>query len=283
MALINPLPILRTAQQRHYAVGAFNVSCAAEMKACIDAAEEMRAAIIIQVYHETVDFFGPEKFAAVMRALASDAAAPVALGLDHCPRLEKIEACVKAGFTMVMIDGSALPFGENIALTKTAVEIAHAEGVAVEAELGKLGVLDDASPEERSSLLTDPDEARRLVEATGVDALAVAIGTAHGTYRAEPKLDIRRIGEIRRATDAPLVMHGGSGVPPASVKEAAAAGITKINIGTEIGLAFTRTVRECAPEEKEILWPAYVLGKAYDYVKEVVKRCIADFGSAGKA
>jgi len=283
MELADPLLMLRDAQRRGYAVGAFNVACTAEMKACIDAAEEMRAPIIIQVYHETVDFLGPEKFAAIMRAMISDANVPVALNLDHCPHLAKIKACVKAGFTMVMIDGSALPLEENIAVTKQAVAAAHPAGVVVEAELGKLGVLDDVPAEKRTSMLTDPGEARRLVEATDVDALAVAIGTAHGVYRTEPRLDIQRIGEIRRVVDVPLVMHGGSGVPADAVKEAVAAGITKINIGAEIGVAFTRTVRECAPEESEILWPAYVLGKAYGYIKEAVKQCIARFGSEGKA
>lgn len=183
-----------------------------------------------------------------------------------------------------MIDNSRFPLEENIALTKKVVEIAKAVGVSTEAELGKIGgTEDDISVKDKDAVMTDPEEARIFVEQTGVDALAVAIGTAHGQYKFEPKLDFERLEKIRANTDVPLVLHGSSGVPDKDIRRAVELGIRKVNIDTNIREAFVRGIKKVIAERPEEIDPRKILGPAMEEMTTIVREKIRLFGSSGKA
>jgi len=209
---------------------------------------------------------------------------PVALHLDHGSSFEKAMECIRRGYSSVMIDGSKYPFEENIAMTKKVVEAAHSVGVSVEAELGKLGgTEDDHTVEEREATFTDPDEAVEFVERTGIDALAVAIGTAHGVYKGEPNLDFKRLETINNKIDIPLVLHGASGVPDSDVRKAVSFGINKVNVNTAFQQAFTSKVKELFAEDPELYDPRKYCGPGRDAIKERVKEKIDVLGSKNKA
>jgi fructose-bisphosphate aldolase class II len=230
----------------------------------------------------------------------------MSLHLDHGEDFDTVSKCVEAGFTSVMIDGSHLKFDENIALTKRVVDLAHPMGVAVEAELGRLAGVEEKTVEEKEAILTDPDSAREFVDRTGVDALAVAVGTSHGAYKfkAEPKLDFARLKAISDRVHVPLVLHGASsvpawiiekaskygaelggakGIPEDHIKQAISLGISKINIDTDLRLAFTATVREVLANSPKEFDPRKILGPAKEAMKEVVKGKMRLFGSSGRA
>jgi fructose-bisphosphate aldolase class II len=182
-----------------------------------------------------------------------------------------------------MIDASHLPFGENVALTRKVVEAAHAVGVPVEAELGRLlGVEEQVAVSEREAAMTDPGQAAEFVQATGIDALAVAIGNVHGFYKGEPNLDFDRLAAIRERVDIPLVLHGASGLSDHDIRTAISLGICKINLDTEIRDAFARSVRETLAQKAEEIDPRKILGPAIEAMQKVVERKIQLFGSAGK-
>jgi fructose-bisphosphate aldolase class II len=192
--------------------------------------------------------------------------------------------CIRHGFSAVMIDGSQHPYEDNIAITQKVIEVAHPCGVSVEAELGKIGgVEDDIKVESADATFTDPKEAAEFVERTKVDALAIAIGTAHGVYKGEPKLDFDRLAEITAATDVPLVLHGASGVGDESIRKAVSLGICKINIDTELRQAFTKAVQEVVHTSPKEFDPRKLLGPAREAMKEVVRYKMRLFGSAGRA
>jgi fructose-bisphosphate aldolase class II len=230
----------------------------------------------------------------------------MSLHLDHGEDVETVKKCLEAGFTSVMIDGSHLPFEENISLTKHVVDLAHQKGVSVEGELGRLAGIEEKTVAEREAVLTDPIEAEEFVRRTGVDALAVSIGTSHGAYKfkGEPKLDFERLKQIRERVDVPLVLHGASsvpqwiiekatkygaelagakGIPEDHIRKAIALGITKINIDTDLRLAFTATIREVLATSPKEFDPRKILGPAKEAMKEVVKAKMRLFGSSGKA
>lgn len=244
--------------------------------------------------------------AGLIKTAAEASPVPMSLHLDHGEDLETVKKCLEAGFTSVMIDGSHLPFEENIALTKRVVDIAHQKGVSVEGELGRLAGVEEKTVEEREAVLTDPREAEEFVQRTGVDALAVSIGTSHGAYKfkGEPQLDFERLKRIRERVNVPLVLHGASsvpqwviekatkygaelagakGIPEDHIRKAIALGITKINIDTDLRLAFTATVREVLATSPKEFDPRKILGPAKDAMKEVVKAKMRLFGSSGKA
>lgn len=235
--------ILDDARANGRAVAALNFYNAETLRAHINAANECGASIILQTTESTINYLGIEMIVAMAGAAAAEMSHPVALHLDHGGSFELAKRCIEAGYSSVMIDGSKLSFEENIELTSRVVEAAHRVGISVEGELGHVTQNDDNA--NISDFFTRPDDARKFVEATGVDALAVAIGTAHGFYKGEVKLDLARLREIRDVVgDTSLVLHGGSGVPDELMREAIRSGIAKINFGTELKNAFTLAVKD---------------------------------------
>lgn len=241
---------LRKAQAEGYALPLFDTFDMLATQGIFDALEEWRAPAMVGIYAHYVDQPAARAFSALIRTFAEDATVPVSLMLDHGGSLESCCRALTYGFTDVMYDGSSLPLEENIANTKLIVRAAHAVGVGVEAELGHVGT--GAEYGDLSTLrqgFTDPEVAERFVAETGVDVLAVAIGSAHGTYRSEPHLDLELLAEIRRRVDVPLALHGGSGLSAEQFRGAIAGGIAKINIFTDLGLtAGTRMVEASRAE-----------------------------------
>lgn len=244
MALVTTNELLKDAYANHYAIGAFGVHNLEIMKAIIAGAEAVGVPVILQTTSSTYNYFGLPYLMAMAEAAAKQATVPVALHLDHGESLNHVMECLRAGYTSVMIDGSTLPFEENIALVKRVVEVAKPIGVPVEAELGTIGgVEDDLVVDEQLALFTDPEMAGRFVRETGIDSFAPAFGTAHGAYRQTPKLQFELLDKIRQATDIPLVMHGASGVPEESVKRAIRLGVSKVNFSTELKDLFAEQLR----------------------------------------
>ena len=233
MSLVNTKKMLEDAKKNKYAVGAFNVHNLETLKAVAKAAYEMRSPLILQTTPGTIKHAGEDYIAAMAKVASEKYDIPIALHLDHGNSFDLVVKCIRAGYTSVMIDGSELSYEQNVELTKKVVEVAHAVGVTVEAELGSIvGVEDDMYVKEDKSAFTDPEMAADFVEKTGVDSLAIAIGTAHGMYKGEVKLDFERLKEIASLVDIPLVLHGASGVPDELVKKAIAIGMSYFSDAT---------------------------------------------------
>jgi len=304
--LVTNKELLLPAMQKGYAVGAFNIQNLESLLAVVEAAVEEKSPVIVAVTPSSIKYGGLAYLTKIVRTAAESAPVPMSLHLDHGKDFETVSKCVEAGFTSVMIDGSFLKFEENIALTKRVVDLAHAKGVSVEAELGRLAGVEESTVEEREAVLTDPDSAKEFVEQTGVDTLAVAIGTSHGAYKfkGEAKLDFERLRLIRERVNIPLVLHGASsvpqwiiqkavkygaelagakGIPEEHIKKAISLGISKINIDTDLRLAFTATIREVLSTKPTEFDPRKILGPAKEAMKEVVKSKMRLFGSSGKA
>ena len=298
--------LLLPALQKAYAVGAFNINNLESLLAVVEAAVEEKSPVIVAVTPSAIKYAGLAYLANIVKTAAESAPVPVSLHLDHGENLETVSECAEAGFTSVMIDGSFLDFEENVALTKRVVDFVHRKGVSVEAELGRLAGVEESTVEEKEAVLTDPDAAKKFFERTDVDALAVAIGTSHGAYKfkGEAKLDFERLKLIREGVDVPLVLHGASsvpvwiiekavkygaelagakGIPEEHIKKAISLGITKINIDTDLRLAFTATIREFLANNPKEFDPRKILGPAKEAMKEVVKSKMRLFGSSGKA
>jgi fructose-bisphosphate aldolase class II len=284
MPLVPLRTLLDAAEQGKYAVGAFNCNNMEIVQAIVEAADELRSPVIIQASQGAIKYAGLHYVAGLARLAADAATVPVALHLDHGTDFNTVIACIRAGFTSVMFDGSQWPKEENIARTKEIVKVAHAVGVSVEGEIGKIGgVEDDIAVDERDAMLTPVADAIEFYEATGVDALAMSFGTAHGHYKLPPKLALDRIEAVHQRTGAYLVMHGGSGVPQDDVRQGIQLGIRKVNIDTELRESFLSEVRaQLAAKPKEID-PRKILGPARDVLKEKLKGKMKLFGSAGKA
>lgn len=249
--LVPSREILQLARKEKRAVAALNFYNAETLRAHINAANEANAPLMLQTTESTIRYLGIDLAVAMAQAAAKEIKQSVALHLDHGASFELAQRCVEAGYTSVMIDGSKLPFGENVDLTRRVVGIAHACGVSVEGELGHVAQNSDNS--DITQFFTRPEDARKFVEQTGVDALAVAVGTAHGFYKGEVKLDFPRLREIHDAVgETALVLHGGSGVPAELMQEAIRCGIAKINFGTELKNAFTLAVKKSLSESDEI-------------------------------
>nr|WP_300003967.1 class II fructose-1,6-bisphosphate aldolase [Tissierella sp.] len=275
--------LLLDAQKNKYAVGAFNVNNMETIQAIIGAAEELNSPVIIQASQGGLKYAGVEYLATLGKLAANNAKVPVALHLDHGTDFDQVMQCIRNGFSSVMIDGSRFPLDENIAFTKKVVEIAHMVGVTVEAELGKIGGTEDhITVSEKDATFTDPQEAKRFVEETGVDYLAIAVGTAHGVYAGEPKLDYDRIKEIRNIIDIPLVLHGSSGVPAESLQKAISLGICKINIDTDIRASFAKSVKEYISANPDQIDPRKILAPATESMKQVIMEKMKMFGSANR-
>lgn len=280
MPLVNTINMLKDAQARHYAVGAFNIENMEMAQAVIAAAEAQRAPVIIQTTPGTLKYAKPDTYAAIVASMAKEATVPVAMHLDHGDSYDLAVACLKAGYTSVMIDGSRLDFEDNIAQAAKVVEEAAKLGIPVEAELGKVGGKEDTL-EDAGDEYTDPALAAEYASRTGISSLAVAIGTAHGVYSAKPVLDVERLKAIRKEVEIPLVLHGASGLTTEQVQSCIAEGICKVNFATELRIAFTEGVRE-ALEKNPIDPKAY--GKAgRAKVQALVEKWMKDCGASGKA
>lgn len=282
--LVTGKEILEDAHKNGYAVGAFNINNMEIIQAIIEAAEETKSPVILQASQGGLKYAGIEYIEALAKVAAHKAKVPVAIHLDHGTDFDQVIKCIRHGFSSVMVDGSKHPIEENIAITKLVVDIAHSVDVSVEGELGKIGGVEDhVVVDEREATFTDPDEAVRFVKETGVDSLAIAVGTAHGVYKGEPKLDFDRIKIIKEKTNMPLVLHGSSGVPYESLEKAVSLGINKINIDTDIRAAFAQAVKDFLKENPDNIDPRKILGPARMSMKEVVMEKMKVFGSVGRA
>ena len=282
MPLVTSKEMLKNAQAGGYAVGAFNVENMEMVKAVIQAAEELHAPVMLQTTPSTVKYGTVETYAAIVAAEAKKAKVPVCLHLDHGSIYELACQCMENGYTSVMIDGSGEVFAENVAVTKKVVEAAHAKGIPVEAELGKVGGKED-DLEADADTNTDPLEAKDFVEQTQVDSLAVAIGTAHGFYEGTPVLDKERISQIRKVVSVPLVLHGSSGMSEEDVRECVERGMCKVNFATELRAAYTDAVKKLLEEKPETYDPKAFGKVGIPAVKELVMKRIRVCGSDGKA
>ena len=282
--LVSGREILEDAHKNNYAVGAFNVNNMEIVQAIIEAAEETNSPVILQASQGGIKYAGVEYIAELGKIAARNATVPVAVHLDHGTDFDQVMLCIRHGFSSVMVDGSRFDLEENIAITKKVIEVAHAVGVSVEAELGKIGGTEDnITVDERDATFTSPEEAKRFVEETNVDSLAIAVGTAHGPYKGEPKIDFDRIKTIKELVNIPLVLHGSSGVPAASIEKAVSAGINKINIDTDLRIAFTDAVKDFIRENPDSIDPRKILGPAKEAMKQVIIEKMHLFGSAGRA
>ncbi|MEJ6951152.1 class II fructose-1,6-bisphosphate aldolase [Natronospora cellulosivora (SeqCode)] len=284
MNLVPMSEILNKANSEGYAVGGFNINNMEFLQGIIWAAEEMKSPLILQTSEGALRYIGMDYVIAMVEAATKNTSVPVALHVDHGSTFDSIMQCIRSGFSSVMIDGSHHPFEENIALTKKVVEAAHAVGVSVEAELGKLGgVEDDVSVDAKDATFTDPAEAEEFVERTGVDALAVAIGTAHGVYAGDPELDFERLQTIKEKIKIPVVLHGASGVPEEDVKKAVSLGVNKVNVNTDFQQAYHAKVKEILDNDPGVYDPRKFCGPGRDAIKAKVIEKIKFLGSNDKA
>ena len=274
MALVSSYELIHKAWEHKKAIPAFNIHNLETIQAVIEGAYELKSPVIIQTTPGTLKHAGIEYVAAIVKAAALKYDIPIALHMDHCPSFDTIVNCIRVGYTSVMIDGANHEYAENVELVRSVVKMAHAVNIQVEGEIGKIGgVEDDMFVNEADASFTVPEEAKQFVEDTGIDTLAVAIGTAHGMYKGEPKLDFERIEKIQSMIDIPLVLHGASGVPDESVKRAIGLGMAKINIATELKNPMAKAIKEVLqnPNEND---PRNYMGAAREAVKKVVKEKI---------
>lgn len=277
--LVSLQQIINMAETGGYCIPAFNFYNVETVMGVIDAAEELRAPVILQIYPRLINEQVGYYTSPAVLAAAAKATVPVCLHLDHASGKEEVYKCLRWGYTGIMQDGSALPFEENVALTRSAVEMCGTLGIGVEGEIGHVGSAADDTMGE----FTDPAEAKEFVEKTGVCCLAVLVGNAHGHYKKEPKLDIQRVKDIREACGVPLVLHGGSGIPDNQVKAAIAAGIRKMNIGTDICCAFAEGTKAALADPNRSLAVDLFMKKAIESVKAQAMEKIRLTGADGKA
>ena len=282
MPLVTSKKMLSDAQKGGYAIGAFNVENMEMVKAVIAAAEELKAPVILQTTPSTVKYGTLETYAAIVKAEAAKATVPVCLHLDHGNSFELAVQAINVGYTSVMIDGSGMGFEENIALTKKVVDVANACEIPVEAELGKIGGKED-DLETDADTNTNPAEAKEFAERTGVSSLAIAIGTAHGFYEGTPVLDKNRVAEVKAVVEAPLVLHGASGLSDADVRECIEKGMCKVNFATELRVAYTEAGKKLLEEKPETFDPKKLGVVGMEAVKKLVMERMKVCGCDGKA
>lgn len=274
--LVNPKQIILDAQKGHYAIGAFNTSDLEITKAIILAAEKLKSPVIIQTSEKAIAYAGLEEVASLIIAAAKKAKVPVALHLDHGSNLEILNKCLNVGYTSVMLDGSKLPYSENVIYTARAVVAAHRNKATCEGELGSIG------GHGKSGKFTDPNEVPEFIKKTGVDFLAVSFGSEHG-IGADERLDIDLLEKIHSKTKTPLVLHGASGVPSHYIRLAVKNGICKINIDTDIRHTFSRAIYELKSKLSDPADPRDIMGKVMVEIQKLIEGKIKLFGSEGKA
>jgi fructose-bisphosphate aldolase class II len=268
--------VLRAAQRKRYAVGAFNTSNLETTQAIIETADRLRSPVIVNVTEKAIAYGGLPALTAIVTVLAKRAHVPVVLNLDHGRSIATVRAALSAGFTGVMLDASRQPYAVNVRWTKTVVALAKKTGAGTEGELGVVAYVDEEITE------TDPWQAGDFVRRTGVDAFAVGIGNAHGPVRADEHLNFDRLRAIRKHVRVPLVLHGASGTKPAAIRRAIALGIAKINIDTDLRRAFTGQLRTALASDRRGFDPRSFLLPAREAVAKVVSRKIRMFGGAGR-
>lgn len=283
MKLTNTKNMLLDAQKRHYAVPAFNIHNLETFQVVVEVCEEMRSPAILAATPSTVKYADKDYLIALTGTAMEKITVPIAFHLDHYENVKDIKEIIAAGCRSVMIDASKFPLEQNIATVKDVVDFAHFCGASVEAELGTLvGIEDDLIIDEKDSLYTNPNEAVKFAEATGIDTLAVAIGTAHGLYKGTPKLDFDRLLAIRQEVSIPLVLHGASDVPDALVKKAISLGICKVNVATDLKIPFSNAIKQFFKENPLANDPRKYLTPAKEAMKAVVQHKIEVCGSADR-
>lgn len=309
MPLVTTKEMFEKSMKEGFAIGAFNVNDMEIVQGIVDAAAEENSPVILQASSSAIKYARPSYLKKMVEAALEEHNIPIVLHLDHGPDFETCKACIDAGFTSVMIDGSKYDFEENVALTKQVVDYAHPRGVVVEAELGKLaGIEDDVNVAASDAMYTDPEQAKEFVERTGCDSLAIAIGTSHGAYKfkGEAKLRFDILAKVKALIpNTPIVLHGAStvipelvemcnkygadipgakGVPDEILHEASKSGVSKINVDTDLRLAMTAAIRKEFVENPSVFDPRKYLGPARELIKETVQHKIRDvFGSSNKA
>ncbi len=281
MPLTTTTEMLRKAQEQGYAVGAFNVENMEMAQAIISAAEELKAPVILQTTPSTVRYAGTDLYAANVRALAEKASVPVAMHLDHGDSFALCVQALRSGYTSVMIDGSKLPLEENIALTKKVCEMCSAAGIPVEGEIGRVGGKEDDL--ESDGGYTIPEEAVQFEKESGLFSMAVGVGTAHGFYKEEPKLNKELISTLRGMLSAPMVLHGASGLSDEDVRDCISRGICKVNFATELRVAYTQGVKAVLEENPSVFDPKAYGKEGRRRVKELVMERMRVCGCDGKA
>ncbi|MBD1911753.1 MULTISPECIES: class II fructose-bisphosphate aldolase [unclassified Leptolyngbya] len=274
--------LLETARRNIYAIGAFNVYNLEGVKAVVMAAEEARSPAMLQLHPSALKFGGSSLVALCLEA-ARGATVPMSVHLDHSTSETAIQMALAVGMRSIMADGSPYPYEKNLAFTKSMTDVAHTVGAVVEAEIGRIsGTEDGLTIAEKEAKMTDPDQAREFVAATGVDSLAVTIGNVHGNYQSEPRLDFDRLAKIRRLVDIPLVLHGASGLPPAMISRSIQLGVCKFNVNTEVRQAYMRILQSepCADPDADLL---DCMDDVIAAMKEVILEKLDLFGSVGKA
>lgn len=282
--IVSTREMLLKAQNGNYAVPAFNIHNMETLQVVAHTAWEMRSPVIIAGTPSTIeDYAGADYIKAIAEVAVKKYDIPIAIHLDHFEDVEAIKKDIDLGYKSCMIDASKKPFEENIAIVKEVVEYAHRYDAVVEAELGKLGGKeDDLEIDEKDAMYTNPDDACEFVKRTGVDSLAVAIGTAHGLYKGEPKLDFERLKDIRSKVNVPLVLHGASDVPDELVKKAISLGICKVNVATDLKIPFADAVKKYFAENPDANDPRKYMTPGKEAMKEIVKHKIEVCGSANK-
>jgi fructose-bisphosphate aldolase class II len=303
--LVTSRELLNVAKAKGYAVGAFNINNLESLLAITEASGEESSPVIVAATPSTIRYAGLGYLTAMVKTAEKSISVPMALHLDHGRDVETVSKCIGMGFTSVMIDASHLDIEENVSLTRRVVGLAHPKSVSVEAELGRLAGVEESTVEEKEAILTSPDAAKEFVERTNVDVLAVAIGTSHGAYKfkAKPELDFERLEAIIKMVKVPLVLHGASGVPSwivekakkygtelggaqgipdEQIRKAISLGIAKINIDTDLRLAFVGAIREILVTSPKQFDPRKILGSAKEAMREVVRSKMRLFGSSSR-
>lgn len=281
--IISTKNILINAMNDGYAVPAFNIHNLETIQMVLETAYEMRSPVIVAGTPGTIDYAGAEYIVAIVEAACKKYDIPIGIHLDHFENILEIKKNINLGFKSCMIDASSKAFEENIRLTRFVAQYAHIYGVTVEAELGKLGGQeDDLIVAEKDSSYTDPESAVEFIRKTGIDSLAVAIGTAHGLYKGDPKLDFERLIKIRSLVDIPLVLHGASNIPDELVMRAIKCGISKVNIATDLKIPFSNAIKEYFKENPKENDPRKYLTPAKKAMKEIVKHKIEVCGSMNR-
>lgn len=286
--LSKPDQLLRDAMNADYAIGAFNASNMEIAQAIVRAAVLKKSPVIVQTSEGAIEYAGLSMIASVIQTLAKEASVPVVMHLDHGKKFETVKRCIAAGYTSVMIDNSTLPLPENIQKTREVVEYAHAHGVWVEAELGaivgKEGVKDLHGSSTPDSFLTDVGQAKEFVDSTGIDSLAVSVGTIHGAFTGQEYIRFELLEDIQRTVpNIPLVLHGASGIASGHLRKACESHVSKINVDTELRIAFERAVGEYFKTSHDSYDPRTSMGAARDAMQQVVEEKIDLLGSSGTA
>lgn len=282
--ILSTREMLKKAQKEGYAVPAFNIHNLETLKVVVETANELKSPVILAGTPSTIEYAGGDYLVSMAKVASEKYDIPIAIHLDHFEDVEKIKGYVREGFNSTMIDASHEAYEDNIRIVSEVVEYAHKFDATVEAELGRLGGQeDDLVVDEKDAMYTNPEQARDFVEKTGIDSLAVAIGTAHGLYKGKAKLDFDRLKEIRAKVDVPLVLHGASDVPDELVKKAIELGICKVNIATDLKIPFSDAVKRYFNDNPNANDPRKYMTPGKEAMKEIVKHKILLCGSNGKA